>query len=40
MKLRQTFKIVDDNNQVMEMYGAGPDGKEMKMMEIKYTRKK
>jgi hypothetical protein len=39
--LREVFKIVDDNNQVMEMYG--PDrqtGKEYKMMEIKYTRKK
>ena len=38
--VREVFKIVDDNNQVMEMYTPGMDGKEMKMMEIKYTRKK
>ena len=39
-KYKQTFKIVDDNTQTMEMYVPGPDGKEYKMMEIKYTRKK
>ena len=38
--LREVFKVIDDNNTVMEMYGPGPDGKEMKMMEIKSTRKK
>jgi len=37
---REVFKIVDDNTQMMEMYGPGPDGKETKMMEIKFTRKK
>ena len=37
---RQTFKVIDDNNQFMEMYGPGPDGKDYKMMEIKFTRKK
>jgi len=37
---REIFKVVDDNTQMMEMYCAGPDGKEMKMMEIKLTRKK
>jgi hypothetical protein len=37
---REVMKFTDDNNQTMEMYGAGPDGKEMKMMEIKFTRKK
>ena len=37
---RETFKMVDDNNQVMEMYGPGPGGNEFKMMEIKFTRKK
>jgi hypothetical protein len=37
---REIFKIVDDNTQIMEMYGPGPDGKETKMMEIKSTRKK
>lgn len=39
--MRETFKMIDDNTQVMEMYG--PDmktGKEYKNMEIKYTRKK
>jgi hypothetical protein len=35
---RETFKIVDDKTQMMEMYGPGPDGKEMKFMDIKYTR--
>ena len=38
---REVFKIVDDNHQTLEMYG--PDsktGKEYKMMEIQYTRKK
>lgn len=37
---KQVFKVVDDNTQMLEMYGPGPDGKEWKMMEIKYTRKK
>lgn len=38
---REVFKIVDDNNQILEMYGPDPKtGKEFKMMEIKYTRKK
>ena len=40
-EMREVFKIVDDNTQVMEMYG--PDmktGKEFKSMEIKFTRKK
>jgi hypothetical protein len=37
---KEIFKIIDDNTQMMEMYGPGPDGKENKMMEIKYTRKK
>jgi len=40
VNIRETFKMIDDNNQLMEMYGPGPDGKEMKMMEIKFTRKK
>lgn len=40
MDIREVLKVVDDNNQVMEMYSAGPDGKEFKSMEIKYTRKK
>ena len=39
MNLKEVFKIIDDKNQVMEMYGPGPDGKEFKMMEIKLSRK-
>ena len=39
--MREVFKIVDDNNHTLEMYGPDPKtGKEMKSMEIKYTRKK
>lgn len=38
--MREVLKVIDDNTQLMEMYGPGPDGKEFKMMEIKYTRKK
>ena len=37
---KETFSVVDDNTQMMAMYGPGPDGKEYKMMEIKFTRKK
>lgn len=35
---KEIMKIVDDNNQVMEMYTYNPQGKEYKSMEIKYTR--
>ncbi|MEI9943688.1 MAG: DUF1579 domain-containing protein [Chitinophagaceae bacterium] len=39
--MREVFKIVDDNHQVLEMYGPDPaTGKEYKNMEIQYTRKK
>jgi hypothetical protein len=39
--LRETYKMIDDNNHVLEMYGPDPKtGKEFKMMEIKYTKKK
>ncbi len=37
---KETFTVVDDNTQMMDMYGHGPDGKEFKMMEIKFIRKK
>jgi len=37
--MKEVFKVIDDNNQVMEMYGPGPAG-EWKMIEIKSTRKK
>ena len=39
--VRETYRIIDDNTHVMEMYG--PDmktGKEYKNMEIRFTRKK
>ncbi len=36
---RETFNVIDDKTQLMTMYGSGPDGKEFKMMEIKFTRK-
>jgi hypothetical protein len=38
MKIRETLKIVDDNNQVMEMYGTPSNGKEAKWMEIKFKK--
>ena len=39
MKHRAVWKLVDANTQTFEMYHKGKDGKEMKMMEITYTRK-
>jgi len=38
--VKEVMKFIDDNTQTMEMYVPGPDGKEMKTMEIKFTRKK
>jgi hypothetical protein len=32
-------KIVDNNTETFEMYGTGKKSKDMKMMEIAYTRK-
>ena len=40
MNVRETFKIIDDKTQMMEMYMPGPDGKEFKTMEIKFTKAK
>lgn len=37
--LREVMKVTDDNNFSMEMYGAAPDGKEMKFMDAVYRRK-
>jgi hypothetical protein len=38
---KEVFKVIDDNTQIMEMYGPDPKtGKEYKMMEIKMSRKK
>ena len=39
MTHRAVWKIIDHNNQTFDMYGAHHGGKEMKMMEIIYTRK-
>jgi Protein of unknown function (DUF1579) len=39
MTHRAVWKIVDNNTQTFDMYGAHHGGKETKMMEITYTRK-
>ena len=39
MTHRAIWKIVDNNTQIFDMYGKHGKGKEMKMMEITYTRK-
>lgn len=39
MAHRAVWKLVDDNTQTFDMYGSHHGGKEMKMMEIVYTRK-
>lgn len=36
--VKEPFTIVDDNNQLMQMYMTGADGKDVKTMEIKFTR--
>src|SRR6266487_6138070 len=38
MDIKQTMNFIDDNTQLMDMYTT-KDGKEFKMMEIKFTRK-
>lgn len=40
VKSRMTEKITDNDHMTMQMYGPGPDGKEMLKMEIDYTRAK
>jgi hypothetical protein len=37
--MREVFKVIDDNNHLLEMYTTHA-GKEFKSMEIKFTRKK
>jgi hypothetical protein len=37
---KQSFSVVDNDTQLLTMYGNTPEGKEFKMMEIKYMRKK
>jgi len=39
-KVRMTIKAESADKQVFNYFGPGPDGKEKKMMEIVYTRKK
>jgi Protein of unknown function (DUF1579) len=39
MTHRAVWKMVDSNTQTFDMYGTHGHGKEMKMMEITYTRK-
>ena len=39
MKHQAVWKLVDANTQTFEMYGAHGNDKDMKMMEITYTRK-
>ncbi|MBP9213524.1 MAG: DUF1579 domain-containing protein [Chitinophagaceae bacterium] len=40
-EMREIFKVVDENTHTMEMYSQNPkDGKEMKMMEMKFVRAK
>jgi hypothetical protein len=39
MRHRALWKIIDDNSQTFEMYGAHGKEKEMKFLEIVYTRK-
>jgi hypothetical protein len=38
--IREVMKIVDENTYILEMYGDGFDGKEMKFMEGTFKRKK
>ncbi|MDZ4773509.1 MAG: DUF1579 domain-containing protein [Planctomycetota bacterium] len=40
VKMRSTEKVVDKDHMVMSTYSPGPDGKEMRMMEVSYTRAK
>lgn len=39
VSIKQVLKFIDDKHQVMEMYMPGPDGKNYKGMEIKFTKK-
>ncbi len=39
-KVREVVRIESDDKHVFEMYGPGPDGKEVKQFEITYTRAK
>ncbi len=39
VKSRMTTRWTDTTTEIFEMYAPGKDGKEMKMMEITYTKK-
>jgi hypothetical protein len=39
MKSRDVFRVISPTEQVMDMYREKGDGKEFKMLEIRYTRK-
>jgi hypothetical protein len=39
-KFRAVRRIVNNDQNVFEMYDTGPDGKEFKSLEVKYNRKK
>jgi hypothetical protein len=39
MTVKEKVTVVDNNTHTMEMWGAAPDGKMFKMMEITYKRK-
>jgi hypothetical protein len=36
--IRETFQIMDDNTEAIQIFSPGPDGKEFKFMEAKLTR--
>jgi hypothetical protein len=38
--VKEKVTVVDDDHHTLEMWGAAPDGKMFKMMEINYARKK
>jgi hypothetical protein len=38
--VKEVVTVVDNDHHTLEMWGAGPDGKMFKTMEIAYTRKK
>jgi hypothetical protein len=40
MEWRSVTRVIDDNTLEFEMYGTGKSGKEEKMMESTYTRRR
>jgi hypothetical protein len=39
-KVTATVRIEDADHHTYEMWSPGPDGKPMKMLEVRYSRKK